>query len=73
MRRTAPPEQLDNFAITQQVANDARETKREFKRLDARIVELEAFARWALSATGQTVNPLITLSRIADEARKVVR
>ena len=40
--RMTPAEQLDNFAITQEVANEARETQEEFRRLDVRVVELEA-------------------------------
>lgn len=39
-----------------------------------RIAGLEAFARWALEVAGaQQVNPHIALSRIADEARTVLR
>ena len=39
-------EQLENYAITQEMADEARECKAEFKRLDAHIVELEV-ATWA--------------------------
>ena len=42
MDRMSPSEQLANHAITQEVADDARETREEFRRLDKRIAELEA-------------------------------
>ena len=38
--RMTPSEQLENFAITQDVAEDARSTRDEFKRLDAEIAHL---------------------------------
>jgi hypothetical protein len=48
--RMTPAEQLDNLAITQEVATEAREANKEFKRLDARIAELEAALQAAYAA-----------------------
>lgn len=38
-------EQLENYAITREVAEDARQAREEFRRLEARIVVLEGM--WA--------------------------
>ena len=35
MTRMTPSEQIDNYVITRQVADEARETRKEFRRLDA--------------------------------------
>jgi hypothetical protein len=37
-----PGEQLDNFAITREVADDARSTREEFRRLDRQIERMQA-------------------------------
>jgi hypothetical protein len=42
-------EQLHDYAITQDVARDARKTRDEFRLLDARIDELQIAVRAALS------------------------
>ena len=47
MKGMTPTEQLDNFAITQQVASEARQTRDEFRVLDKRIAHLESVLRLA--------------------------
>ena len=44
-RRPTMAEQLHDYAVTRDVAADARSTRDEFRRLDARIAELEAALR----------------------------
>jgi hypothetical protein len=48
-RRPGLAEQLHDYAVIQDVAADARETRKEFRRLDARVEELEVVVRAALS------------------------
>ena len=45
MHRMTPAEQLDNFAITQQVAAEAAQTRDEFRQLDKRVGEFEMALR----------------------------
>ena len=45
MNRMTPREQRDNYAITREVAADAREMRNEFRQLDKRIAELAAALR----------------------------
>lgn len=40
--RMTPSEQLNNFAITREVADDARTTREEFRRLDRQIEKLQS-------------------------------
>lgn len=40
--RMTPLEQLDNYSITQEMADEARECHAEFKRLDTKISKLAA-------------------------------
>lgn len=48
--RMTPAEQLDNLAITQEVAKEALEANKECHRLEARIVALEAGLRRHMAA-----------------------
>jgi hypothetical protein len=53
MTRMTPSEQLDNCAITREVADDARSTREEFRKLDAEIAELKAERTWKCGARAQ--------------------
>ena len=51
------------------------EPSNEYKliELSERVMALERFARWTLSAAGNTSDASLALSRIADEARAVLK
>lgn len=73
MRRMTLAEQLDNYAITQEVADEARQTREEFRRLDSRIAELEAALEFIASQEPLTFAECSVAEAIIARAKTALR
>lgn len=74
MQRPSLEDQIRDYAVTADVAKDARSTRDEFRRLDARIAELEPayallkrIAEKAVEPMSESADPNKTLGQIRSE------